>query len=208
MSSERRRGMGQIGKGRAQLDPIWRENRDVRSGLWPKPWMAKVKGPSARAVGQAGEPKEPDEVGRISGGGLSFGDFSLATQRKVTRPSPKGGRNPFEASGLASCTAKSCHHTTAPAASAIPRNGRLRLTANRPYDCTAQPCLLATGRESGWTPDATGKGGRDRPYRPKKGSQSLNTGCNPACRTAAATSPTGRSSWMANCSSSSLSPSA
>ena len=27
---------------------------------------------------------------------------------KVTRPSPKGGRNPFEASGLASCTAKPC----------------------------------------------------------------------------------------------------
>ena len=134
MSSERRRAMGQIGKGRAQLDPIWRENKDVRSGLWPKPWMAKAKGPSARAVGQAGEPKEPDEVGRISGGGLSFGDFSLATQRKVTRPSPKGGRNPFEASGLASCTAKPCR---------IPpqklQSGRLRLTANRPYDGTASP---------------------------------------------------------------------
>lgn len=167
-----------------------------------------MDGPSARAVGQAGEPKEPDEVGRISGGGLSFGDFSLATQRKVTRPSPKGGRNPFEASGLASCTAKPRHHTTAPAANAISRNGRLRLPANRPYDCTVRPCLLATGTESGWTPDATGKGGRGRPYRPKNGSQSLNTGCNPACRTAAATSPTGRSSWMANCSSSSLSPSA
>lgn len=27
-----------------------------------------MDGPSARAVGQAGEPKEPDEVGRISGG--------------------------------------------------------------------------------------------------------------------------------------------
>jgi hypothetical protein len=23
--------------------PIWRENRDVRRGLWPKPWMAKAK---------------------------------------------------------------------------------------------------------------------------------------------------------------------
>ncbi len=33
MSSERRRAMGQIGKGRAQLDPIWRENKDVRRGL-------------------------------------------------------------------------------------------------------------------------------------------------------------------------------
>ncbi|EKB24588.1 hypothetical protein HMPREF1170_00853 [Aeromonas veronii AMC35] len=167
-----------------------------------------MDGPSARTVGQAGEPKEPDEVGRISGGGLSFGDFSLATQRKVTRPSPKGGRNPFEASGLASCTAKPCHHTTAPAANAIPRNGRLRLTANRPYDCTAQPCLFTTGTESGWTPGCHRQRGRGRPYRPKKGSQSLNTGCKPACRTAAATSPTGRSSWMANCSSSSASPSA
>ncbi len=44
----------------------------------------------------------PTSVGRISGGGLSFGDFSLATQRKVTRPRPKGGRNPVEGSALAS----------------------------------------------------------------------------------------------------------
>ncbi len=180
-----------------------------------------MDGPSARAVGQAGEPKEPDEVGRISGGGLSFGDFSLATQRKVTRPSPKGGRNPFEASGLTSCTAQPSHpsHT--------PQSGRLRLTANRPYDGNEishqdpSPTLPFAGEEAKASPparcvtehrptmpDATGKGGRGRPYRPKKGSQSLNTGCKPACRTAAATSPTGRSSWMANCSSSSLSPSA
>jgi hypothetical protein len=89
---------------------------------------------------------------RTSGGGLSFGDFSLATQRKVTRPSPKGGRNPFEASGLASCTAKPCH-------SPITLNGRLRLTANRPYDSVAtlaanvfqqhgsnQPCRYDKGR--------------------------------------------------------------
>ena len=187
-----------------------------------------MDGPSARAVGQAGETKEPDEVGRISGGGLSFGDFSLATQRKVTRPSPKGGRNPFEASGLASCTARPCHHTTAPAANTMPRNGRLRLTANRPYDGNEMPHkdpspALPFAREGAKgspparcvaerrpivIPGAAGKGGRGRPYRPRKGSQSLNTGCNPACRTAAATSPTGLSSWMANCSSSSLSPSA
>lgn len=31
------------------------------------------------------EPREPDAGGRTSEGGLSFGDFSLATQRKVTR---------------------------------------------------------------------------------------------------------------------------
>ena len=68
-----------------------------------------MDGPSARAVGQAGETKEPDEVGRISGGGLSFGDFSLATQRKVTRPGPKGGRNSIEEGVLASCVAKPRH---------------------------------------------------------------------------------------------------
>ena len=45
--------------------------------------------------------------------------------------------------------------------------GRLRLPANRPYDCTAQPCLLATGTESGWTLDATGKGGVAAPIGPK-----------------------------------------
>ncbi len=122
---------------------------------------------------------------------------------KVTRPSQKGGRNPFEASGLASCTAKPCHpqspHNRADDYAyrlidpTIARQGRA---------CSPQARSLAR------RPGATGKGGRGRPYRPKKGSQSLNTGCNPACRTAAATSPRARSSWMANCSSSSLSPSA
>ena len=48
----------------------------------------------------------PTSVGRISGGGLSFGDFSLATQRKVTRPGPKGGRNPIEGRALAFHAAK------------------------------------------------------------------------------------------------------
>ncbi|BBT68280.1 hypothetical protein WP8S18E04_36640 [Aeromonas caviae] len=215
----RSRRSGQIGKGRAPLDPIRRENRDVRSGLWPKPWMAKAKGPSARAVGQAGEPKEPDEVGRISGGGRSIGDFSLATQRKVTRPSPKGGRNPSRPT--ASRPARRSRAINYPL-------GRLRLTANRPYDGNetshqdpspalpfagegakaSPPARCVAERRPIVIPGAAGKGGRGRPYRPKNGSQSLNTGCNPACRTAAATSPTGRSSWMANCSSSSLSPSA
>ncbi len=67
-----------------------------------------MDGPSVCAVGQTGEPRAPDAGGRTSGGDLSLGDFSLATQRKVTRPSPKGGRNPVEGSALVSCMAKPC----------------------------------------------------------------------------------------------------
>ncbi len=167
-----------------------------------------MDGPSPRAVGQAGEQKEPDEVGRISGGGLSFGDFSLATQRKVTRPSPKGGRNLVEASGLASCTAKPCHHTTAPAPTPCLGTDDYAYRLIDPTIARRSRACLPQARSLAERPDTTGKGGHGRPYRPRKGSQSLNTGCNPACRTAAATSPTGRSSWMANCSSSSASPSA
>ena len=133
------------------LPPVVRRGEGTRSGApsWTTAQTQAVQGCTVCVVPPdlLPEPREPDAGGRTSGGGLSFGDFSLATQRKVTRPSPKDGRNPFEASSLASCTAKPCHHTTAPAASAIPRNGRLRLPANRPYDCTAQPCLLATGME-------------------------------------------------------------
>ena len=70
-------------------------------GRTPSERRWAMDGPSARAVGQRGEPREPDAGGRTSGGGLSFGDFSLATQRKVTRPSPKGGRNPVEGRALA-----------------------------------------------------------------------------------------------------------
>ena len=56
-----------------------------------------MEGPSARTVGAVAEVRGLDEGERISGGGLSFGDFSLATQRKVTRHSPQGGRNPYAA---------------------------------------------------------------------------------------------------------------
>ena len=149
--------------------PDLAREQDVRSGLWPKPWMAKAKVPSAAVRPTLllirGQPRS----GRIGGDGRSIGDFSLATQRKVTRPSPKGGRKPFEASGLASCTAKPCHHTTAPAANTIPRNGRLRLTANRPYKCTAQPCPLATGTEFGRTHRVPPvKGGVAAPIGPRR----------------------------------------
>ena len=77
-------------------------------GRMPSERRWAMDGPSVRAVGQTGEPRKPDAGGRTSGGGLSFGDFSLATQRKVTRPSPKGGRNPVEDGVLASCMAKPC----------------------------------------------------------------------------------------------------
>ncbi len=56
------------------------------------------------------EMREPAAGGRLGGGGLSFGDFSLATQRKVTRPRQKGGRNPVEGEALASCAVKPRHH--------------------------------------------------------------------------------------------------
>ncbi len=52
------------------------------------------------------EMRETAAGGRLGGGGLSFGDFSLATQRKVTRPGPKGGRNAVEGSALAFHAAK------------------------------------------------------------------------------------------------------
>lgn len=64
--------------------------------------------PSARTVGQASESREPDAGGRTSGGGLSFGDFSLATQRKIIRSGPKGGRNTVEGRALVSCMAEPC----------------------------------------------------------------------------------------------------
>ena len=110
-------GHGQNRKGRAQLDPIWRENTDVRSGLWPEPWMAQAKGPSARAVGQEGEPKVPDVSRANKRGRRPLVTLGLS---KVTRPSPKGGRNPIEDGILAShaaqphtvfhCVAKPRHH--------------------------------------------------------------------------------------------------
>ncbi|ARW81378.1 hypothetical protein O23A_p0631 [Aeromonas salmonicida] len=98
--------MGKIGKGRAQLDPIWRENMDVRSGLWAKPWMAKAKGPSARAVGQEDKPKVPDVSRANKRGRRPLVTLGLS---KVTRPGPKGGRNSVEGGALVSCVAKPRH---------------------------------------------------------------------------------------------------
>ncbi len=77
-------------------------------GRTPSERRWAMDGPSARAVGQTGEPREPDAGGRTSGGGLSFGDFSLATQRKVTRQAAQRRRNPVEDGVLVSYMAKPC----------------------------------------------------------------------------------------------------
>ena len=139
--------------------------------------MAQAKGPSARAVGQEGEPKEPDVSRANKRGRRPLVTLGLS---KVTRPGPKGGRNPFEASGLASCMAKPCHPP-------ITRNGRLRLTANRPYDANemshkdpspalpfagegakaSPPARCVAERRPIVMPDAAGKGGVAAPIGPK-----------------------------------------
>ncbi|MNL20375.1 hypothetical protein D3C87_1416220 [compost metagenome] len=94
------------------LPPLVRRGEGTRSGApsWTTVQTQAVQGCTVCVVPPdlLPEPREPDVGGRTSGGGLSFGDFSLATQRKVTRPSPKGGRNPVEGSALVSCMAKPC----------------------------------------------------------------------------------------------------
>ena len=62
-----------------------------------------MDGPSARAVGQEGEPKEPDVSRENKRGRRPLVTLGLS---KVTRPGPKGGRNPIEDGVLASCVAK------------------------------------------------------------------------------------------------------
>ncbi len=92
--------------------PVVRRGEGTRSGApsWTTAQTQAVQGCTVCVVPPdlLPEPREPNAGGRTSGGGLSFGDFSLATQRKVTRPSPKGGRNPVEGSALVSCMAKPC----------------------------------------------------------------------------------------------------
>ena len=65
-----------------------------------------MDGPSARAVGQEDEPKVPD-VSRAN----KRGRRPLVTlgPSKVTRPRPKGGRNPVEGSSLVAHAAKPRH---------------------------------------------------------------------------------------------------
>ncbi len=93
-------------------------------GRTPSERRWAMDGPSARAVGQTGEPREPDAGGRTSGGGLSFGDFSLATQRKVTRQAAQRRRNPVEDGVLVSCMAKPCQRGWRPLTLTLSRKGR------------------------------------------------------------------------------------
>ncbi|ANB70138.1 hypothetical protein A6033_17690 [Aeromonas veronii] len=72
--------------------------------------MAKDKGPSVRAAGQEDEPKVPD-VSRANkrGEDLWCDLLKRAGLSKVTRPRPKGGRNPVEGSALVAHAAKPRH---------------------------------------------------------------------------------------------------
>jgi len=76
-------------------------------GRMPSERRWAMDGPSACAVGQEDEPKVPD-VSRAN----KWGRRLLVTLglSKVTRPGPKGGRNPVEGGALASCVAKPRHH--------------------------------------------------------------------------------------------------
>ena len=76
-------------------------------GRTPSERRWAMDGPSARAVGQECEPKEPDVSRAKKRGRRPLVTLGLS---KVTRPSPKGGRNPVEGEALASCAVKPCHH--------------------------------------------------------------------------------------------------
>lgn len=95
------------------LPPVVRRGEGTRSGApsWTTAQTQAVQGCTVCVVPPdlLPEPREPDAGGRTSGGGLSFGDFSLATQRKVTRQAAQRRRNPIEDGVLVSCAAKPCH---------------------------------------------------------------------------------------------------
>ncbi len=72
-------------------------------GRTPSERRWAMDGPSARAVGQEGEPKVPDVSRANKRGRRLLVTLGLS---KVTRPSPKGGRNPVEGGALAFHAAK------------------------------------------------------------------------------------------------------
>ena len=163
--------------------------------------MAKAKVPSAAVRPTLHLIRGKPRSGRIGGVAFLLVTFLWPRKEKLLAQARRAGETPSRPA--ASRPARQRR--------AIPPSHGTDDYAYRLIDPTIARCsraCLPQARSLAGRRDATGKGGRGRPYRPRKGSQSLNTGCNPACRTAAATSPTGRSSWMANCSSSSSPPSA
>ena len=101
MLSERRWGMGKIGKGEHSSTRFGARTRMFEADFgWSHGWR-RPKAHRCVPLDKRVSRRYPTSVGRISGGGRSIGDFSLTTQRKVTRPSPKGGRNPVEGRALA-----------------------------------------------------------------------------------------------------------
>ena len=154
--------------------PVVRRGEGTRSGApsWTTAQTQAVQGCTVCVVPPdlLPEPREPDAGGRTSGGGLSFGDFSLATQRKVTRQAAQRRRNPIEDGVLVSCAAKPCHggvgrHCTRqcrypPLTLALSRKGGGDQTevaeagGRNPVEdgvlvsCTAKPCHSHVGRHS------------------------------------------------------------
>ncbi len=112
-------------------------------GRTPSERRWAMDGPSARAVGQTGEPREPDVGGRTSGGIRPLVTLGLS---KVTRQAAQRRRNPVEDGVLVFCMAKPCQYLVSgqrryrpPLTLALSRKGRgngdrgrLRF-ANRPY---------------------------------------------------------------------------
>ncbi len=94
------------------LPPVVRRGEGTRSGApsWTTAQTQAVQGCTVCVVPPdlLPEPREPDAGGRTTGGGRSIGDFSLATQRKVTRQAAQRRRNPVEGNALVSCMAKPC----------------------------------------------------------------------------------------------------
>ena len=107
MPSERRWAMGKIGKGEHSSTRFGARTRMFeadfgRSHGWRRP-KAHRRVPLDKRVSR----RYPTSVGRISGGEDLWCDLpKRAGLSKVTRPGPKGGRNPVEGSALASHAAK------------------------------------------------------------------------------------------------------
>ena len=99
-----------------------------------------MDGPSARAVGQEDEPKVPDVSRANKRGRRPLVTLGLS---KVTRPSPKGGRNPVEGSALAFHAAKPHRIKGSTAGSGIRRES---VVVEQTISCGAMRCAYCTLR--------------------------------------------------------------